>query len=92
MKYLISLIVFILAFGKVQAASVVLFDSKDIRVEANSFGYKNLWICFELLKLPNEYELQEGSLTYTKLDDFRWGNPNFIEKKIDSINVIVNRQ
>jgi hypothetical protein len=78
MKYLVIFIIFTLSLSKIQASTVVLFDSKDVLVEANYFGSKNLWICFDHVKWLLENDLQEGSLTYAKLNGFRWGNPHFI--------------
>jgi len=66
----------------------VLYDGKDVLVEASSFGSKNIWICFNEIKAPHGYEIQDHSKTHFKPGDHRWGQPFLNNNRIDAINVV----
>lgn len=69
-------------------ASEVLFEGKDILVEGNFFHSKNLWICFNELKVTTHSSLQENSETHFILDNYRWGQPFLNNRQMDSINIV----
>ncbi|RZI46081.1 hypothetical protein [Candidatus Finniella inopinata] len=70
-------------------SSEILYNGKDVLVEATSFGSKNIWVCFSALKDPQwGCTLQDHSQTHFKPGNDRWGQPFLSKNRIDAINVI----
>ena len=86
-----TLLRFFILFCSIGASTSceILYDGKDILVEASSFGSKNIWICFNEIKGTQfGYEFQDDSQTHFKPDGYRWGQPFLSKNGIDSINVV----